>query len=417
MDLSDPIEQQRADTLLRQQQHDELLRRQRDLTERQHAAHQQRLREDEERELIQRQDGAAGGSDSAEPSRESGSVVRRGWFGRHVDAPRANAKGLDDEDDDEPNDQHPGAPGAREPVVRHASGSGTSAGIWLIAVAVVAALGYFGWDRLHKERAPAAPVEALQVPAAALPLGDPAPSSAAAPSASDAPALDAEAPVATTPADAPELSLQAAAEPAPSPLADPVDEPQTDPVASASAQSGIEALRADEPAASEVPAAVETNAPVEEPPVVSAVAAPVEGGEAQVAALRERVAELEATVARLSAAEAAPATLPAHVAAPAPRPALRAQPAASKAAPKPIASATPAIEPTLLAIDMWDGQPSVVVGTNAPGDKRTIVLQPGDQLNGIQLRTVDPDRGTAIFSVQGGGNVTMRLGDSTGVEP
>ena len=61
----------------------------------------------------------------------------------------------------------------------------------------------------------------------------------------------------------------------------------------------------------------------------------------------------------------------------------------------------------LLAIDVWDGRPSVVVGTGLPGDKRVRVLQPGEQLHGVGLHSVDVAAGKATFSVGAGSLVTL----------
>jgi hypothetical protein len=63
----------------------------------------------------------------------------------------------------------------------------------------------------------------------------------------------------------------------------------------------------------------------------------------------------------------------------------------------------------LLAVDLWAGQPSVVVGTGLPGDGRTRVLRPGEQFNGVALLSADPAAGTATFQVQGGRPFTLSL--------
>ena len=60
----------------------------------------------------------------------------------------------------------------------------------------------------------------------------------------------------------------------------------------------------------------------------------------------------------------------------------------------------------LLAVDMWDGRPSAVIGTGIPGDRRVRVLQPGEQLKGVALVEADARRGSAKFST-GTGVFTM----------
>jgi hypothetical protein len=55
----------------------------------------------------------------------------------------------------------------------------------------------------------------------------------------------------------------------------------------------------------------------------------------------------------------------------------------------------------LLAVDVWGGVPSVVVGTGDFADRRTRVLRPGDSHNGVSLLHADPVTGQATFSVAG----------------
>lgn len=54
-----------------------------------------------------------------------------------------------------------------------------------------------------------------------------------------------------------------------------------------------------------------------------------------------------------------------------------------------------------LAVDMWGGVPSVVVGTGDSADRRTRVLRPGDTHNGVSLLHADPVTGQATFSAAG----------------
>lgn len=60
----------------------------------------------------------------------------------------------------------------------------------------------------------------------------------------------------------------------------------------------------------------------------------------------------------------------------------------------------------LLAVDIWDGKPSAVIGTGIPGDRRVRVLQPGEQLAGVALVKADARRGSATFAT-GTGVFTM----------
>lgn len=55
----------------------------------------------------------------------------------------------------------------------------------------------------------------------------------------------------------------------------------------------------------------------------------------------------------------------------------------------------------LLAVDVWGGVPSVVVGTGESSDRRTRVLRPGDSHNGVSLLHADPVTGQATFSAAG----------------
>jgi hypothetical protein len=55
----------------------------------------------------------------------------------------------------------------------------------------------------------------------------------------------------------------------------------------------------------------------------------------------------------------------------------------------------------LLAVDVWGGVPSVVVGTGEFADRRTRVLRPGDSHNGVSLLHADPVTGQATFGAAG----------------
>jgi hypothetical protein len=58
-------------------------------------------------------------------------------------------------------------------------------------------------------------------------------------------------------------------------------------------------------------------------------------------------------------------------------------------------------EVALLAVDMWGGKPSVVVGTTDPSNQQVRVLKPGDSLNGVTLKQVDVSGQKATFEVGG----------------
>ena len=65
----------------------------------------------------------------------------------------------------------------------------------------------------------------------------------------------------------------------------------------------------------------------------------------------------------------------------------------------------------LLAVDMWNGAPSVVVGTGLPGDNRLRVLRQGDAYNGVALLSVDPVAKTATFRAGTGRSFTLSVND------
>lgn len=55
----------------------------------------------------------------------------------------------------------------------------------------------------------------------------------------------------------------------------------------------------------------------------------------------------------------------------------------------------------LLSVDLWDGKPSVVVGTTDPAHPQVRVLKPGDSLSGVTLKQVDMSGQKATFEVGG----------------
>lgn len=70
------------------------------------------------------------------------------------------------------------------------------------------------------------------------------------------------------------------------------------------------------------------------------------------------------------------------------------------AAAKPVAAASaPRPAAQLLSIDMWDGKPSVVIGSTDRPDVR--FLREGDQQAGVTVRQADPRRQRAVFDVGG----------------
>ncbi len=90
------------------------------------------------------------------------------------------------------------------------------------------------------------------------------------------------------------------------------------------------------------------------------------------------------------------------------RPAVNQKAAISKAVPaeKP---AAPALSGQLIAVDMWNGEPSVVVASGIPGDRRMRVLRPGDVVNGMALKSADPVSRTATFVAPGSPGLTLSV--------
>ncbi|MDK7585626.1 hypothetical protein QP575_07340 [Alcaligenes faecalis subsp. phenolicus] len=65
----------------------------------------------------------------------------------------------------------------------------------------------------------------------------------------------------------------------------------------------------------------------------------------------------------------------------------------AKAAPKPSVR--------LVSVDMWDGKPSVVVASTRAGDNQTLVMRPGDTVNGVTLQSASASERSASFLVNG----------------
>lgn len=90
------------------------------------------------------------------------------------------------------------------------------------------------------------------------------------------------------------------------------------------------------------------------------------------------------------------------------RPAGQQKAAASKAVPAE-KTAAPALSGQLIAVDMWNGEPSVVVASGIPGDRRMRVLRPGDVVNGMALKSADPVSRTATFVAPGSPGLTLSV--------
>lgn len=83
----------------------------------------------------------------------------------------------------------------------------------------------------------------------------------------------------------------------------------------------------------------------------------------------------------------------------------------AKAAPVQVAkqptAPAPKLSGQLVSVDMWNGQPSVVVASGIAGDRRVRVLRPGDVINGLALRSADPVTQSATFAVPGSAGLTL----------
>ena len=157
------------------------------------------------------------------------------------------------------------------------------------------------------------------------------------------------------------------------------------------------------PAASSIPAAAPEALP-------AAPAHPVQQIEAVMARLDALMAALQAkgyikpgeridTIAAESL-QPYPAAVPQERRVEPPRAPARARPAATSPVPSPVPASTgPGAQ--LLAIDLWNGTPSVVVGTGVPGDNRLKMMQPGDVINGVALKHVDMAGQRATFTARG----------------
>ncbi|ABM33335.1 hypothetical protein Aave_2767 [Paracidovorax citrulli AAC00-1] len=152
--------------------------------------------------------------------------------------------------------------------------------------------------------------------------------------------------------------------------------------------------------------------------------------QALVAALTKQLADLQkAQDGHAPARPAVEAAAPAPVVATAsptravaqPRPATQraarastraaaARPAVAEAPQSPAtAQAKPAVPlgGQLVAVDMWNGEPSVVVASGLAGDRRLRVLRPGDVVNGLALKSADPVSKSATFAAPGSAGLTL----------
>ena len=404
MDPNDPI-------MIQRQQHEENLRRmqqqeqQRRLeqAENQRRLDHQQLIEDEEREELLRQERAramaADGSADEVPAKKG----RRWPFGGKQRDPAARdgelpEDGLTDDPRDEP----------LEPS--HTSTSGMSTMFWLVALVLAGMLAWFFVPRMFKSADKAAPAVAQprdpSLPVAAP--GDPL-TVTAGPGLPEAagPAVSITDPLAVPQAAEAAQAAEAPSMAAPTPEDAPADT-ASELAAALAVPSGTDTSpAAPEPAAATAPVPTPTPAP--------------DTIDLRVAALEAQLASLQQELLRLQE-HGTPAAASVGQAEAAPTPAPKRRRTTARAKPRPVSTAVANAEPAtpsaeqqlrrqmqaqLLAIDVWDGRPSVVVGTGVPGDKRVRVLQPGEQLHGVGLLSVDVAAGKATFSVGAGSRVTL----------
>jgi hypothetical protein len=103
--------------------------------------------------------------------------------------------------------------------------------------------------------------------------------------------------------------------------------------------------------------------------------------------LGQQVAGLAAAVDRLQARQVAARRMVRRAAAPVAAASAPAAPAAAQA--------------QLLSVDMWDGRPSVVIGTGSAEDRRVRFLAEGDRQSGIALKHASPHEQRAVIDVAG----------------
>ncbi|GKS87295.1 hypothetical protein AVMA1855_24105 [Acidovorax sp. SUPP1855] len=177
------------------------------------------------------------------------------------------------------------------------------------------------------------------------------------------------------------------------------------PVAAASA---VAPQALPEPTHPELPAidAAPTLASMPRPGTVEAgAAAPTDAQDQRLDRLESQLARIETLLTQRTANQAPPTAAAAVAAtrqlvrprAPAAKPAAAAPPEAPKLAGQ------------LLSVDIWDGRPSIVVGTGETADQRVRVLQQGDSYNGITLKSIDLAARRATFDVGQGRLVQLSV--------
>lgn len=94
--------------------------------------------------------------------------------------------------------------------------------------------------------------------------------------------------------------------------------------------------------------------------------------------------------------DGAGSTAPRVARAPRARPPAPATPTTESAAAR-----TPEASGRVLAVDLWDGKPSVVVGTGIADDKRVVFLAEGDRKGRVTLKEANVAAQEAVFDIQG----------------
>ncbi|CAB5695365.1 Uncharacterised protein [Comamonas aquatica] len=134
---------------------------------------------------------------------------------------------------------------------------------------------------------------------------------------------------------------------------------------------------------------------LEQQAAATSLSAPAAGVVGPVPAARPKPAPVQ---------KVAKATTPKALAAPKASQPVKATPV--QVAKQPTAPA-PKLSGQLVSVDMWNGQPSVVVASGIAGDRRVRVLRPGDVINGLALRSADPVTQSATFAVPGSAGLTL----------
>ncbi|GKS92652.1 hypothetical protein [Acidovorax sp. SUPP2539] len=163
-----------------------------------------------------------------------------------------------------------------------------------------------------------------------------------------------------------------------------------------------------EPTHPELPAidVAPTLASMPRPGTVDAgAAAPTDAQDQRLDRLESQLARIETLLTQRTANQAPPT---AAAAVPGTRQLVRPRaPAAKPAAAAP--PEAPKLAGQLLSVDIWDGRPSIVVGTGETADQRVRVLQQGDSYNGIILKSIDVAARRATFDVGQGRLVQLSV--------